>query len=250
VTPLVVDVARPRFWWRTDGARLREWDNLQISPDDADGYQRHDDRDDQRWDLVAATVSSVGAQLAAGAWTPLSYEGEPTNDGRVEVDLPTALTAIETDIVHSWFNDAEAVCTDPWDTDLGVQNGRHRLWGVLGHANDLLMPIRGTSLRYANSYAAQEYESRPGNRDRWHSNFTTCLHELYFTDWFDHDDPLNRRFVAALQESARAQWPDPTALGHDTPEPLVEPGSTTPPPPPTRLQRILARLRGAENQHR
>lgn len=250
MTSLIVEVARPRFWSRADGDRLRQWSDLQVSPDDADGYQRHDDRDDQRWDLVATTVSSVGARLAAGAWTPLSYEGEPTCDGRIEVDLPSALTATETDIVCSWFNDAEAVCTGPWDTDLGVQNGRQRLWGVLGHSRDLLMPVRGTSLRYANPYTASEYESRPGNTDRWQSTFTTCLDELYFTDWFDHDDPLNRRFVVALQESARGQWPDPTALSHDTPELLVEPGSTPQPPQPTRLQRIAAWLRGTENHHR
>ncbi|WP_419707972.1 hypothetical protein [Promicromonospora sp. NFX87] len=251
MTSLVVEVARPRFWWRADGDRLREWANLQVSPDDADGYQRHEDRDDQRWDLVATAVASVGAELAAGAWTPLFYEDEPTKDGRVEVDLPSPLSPTETHIVRSWFNDAEAVCTDPWDADLGVQNGRHRLWDALRHSSDLLLPIRGTSLRYANPYAASEYESRPGVTDRWQDSFTTyCLDELYFIDWFDHRDALNRRFVAALQEAARGQWPDPTALGHDTPEPLVEPGSTAQPPPPTRLQRIAAWLRGAENHHR
>lgn len=246
MTSLVVDVACPRFWWRTDGGRLRDWINLRTSPDETDGYQRHDDRDEQRWDLVAAVVASVGDQLAAGVWAPQFWEGESTKEGRVEVDASEDLTPTEVEIVRSWFRDWEVVCTDPWDAYLGVQNGRHRLWGVLCHGEDLLLPVRGTSLMYANPDDAGEYDSRPGITHRWHTNYTTCLEELYYTDWFDHSDTLNRRFVTALQESARGQWPDPSALGHDTPEPLVEPGAVpddgTACPPLTGLKRLAAWL--------
>lgn len=102
---------------------------------------------------------------------------------------------------------------------------------------------------YANAYAAGEYESLPGVTDRWHFTFAPCLDELYFTDWFDRDDPLNRRFIAALQESARGHWPDPTELGHDTPEPLVEPGgSPKPSSPPTRIQRLAQWLKISRSQ--
>lgn len=256
MTTLVVDVARPRFWWRADGGRLREWVNLQASPDDTDKYQRHDDRDEQHWDLIAATVASVGDQLAASAWTPQFWEGESTREGRVEVEPPGELTPTEVHIVRSWFRDGEAVCTDPWNAYLGVQNGRHRLWGALRHGEDLLMPVRSTSLMYANPDDAGEYDSRPGITHRWQDSYTTCLDELYYTDWFDHTDTLNRRFVAALQESARGQWPDPSALGHDTPEPLVDPAAVVAPnagmpwPPPTRLQRLAAWLLGTERRLR
>lgn len=248
MTSLVVEVARPRFWWRADGDRLGRWSNLQASPDETDGYQRHDDRDEQRWDLIADAVVAVGDALAAGAWTPLLWEGGATCAARIEVSSPPQMTDTEIHIVRSWFKDTQAVCSDPWNSYRGVQNGRHRLWGVLPHARTRPVPVRGTSLMFANPDDAGEYDARPGTTKRWQTVYAGCLDELYFTTWFDHYDPVNKRFVVALQESVRGQWPDPTALGHDVPEPLEAPSFPESPhlSKPSRIERLLDWMLGPE----
>lgn len=132
----LISVATPRFWWRTTAEQALRW--VPRDPDTEDGRQRHPDRDDQRWALIASTVTQVGDALAAGTWT---VDPEFEDRGFVELDrYPGELTRTEQHIVSAWFRSSEAVQFDPWFEPL--TNGRHRLWATMSHLG--LPPLRLT----------------------------------------------------------------------------------------------------------
>lgn len=190
-------VSAPMFWWRAPVARVRTW--VFEDPDAADGTRRWQDRDEQRWDLIAEAVSVVSDALGTRSWTPdeeLGFEGQ----GIVDVNL-TALASTEQEIVQSWFTIDEAVRFDPWFVPL--TNGRHRLWSTLQHFGDRLVPIAGDALGYADRANVEALG------EGWPRLFQANLDELASVSWFNRSDPVNQRFVASLEAAARGEIPPP-----------------------------------------
>lgn len=159
--------------------------------------ERWVDRAEQRWDAIARAVAAVGGHLAAGDWTTDDHAPEI---GVVELS-DTTLSATELHIVRSWFSDAEAVRVDPWWEP--IENGRHRLWSTLPLFGELLVPIQGGELHYANPETAAVIGSL------WSQAAGQNLVELDTISWFDADDPLNRTFRSALVKAASGVFPSP-----------------------------------------
>lgn len=114
--------------------------------------ERWDDRAEQRWNAIAQAVATVGEHLAAGEWTTDNHAPEV---GVVELnDATLSLSATEFHIVRTWFSDAdaEAVRVDPWWEP--IENGRHRLCSTLPLFGELLVPVQGGELHYANAETA------------------------------------------------------------------------------------------------
>lgn len=193
----LIPVATPRFWWRTTAEHVRQW--VPEDPDIEDGVQRHSDRDERRWNLIAAAVTQVGDALAAGSW---SVDPELDDHGLVALPgYPGDLTQTEQDIISAWFRSSEAVEFDPWFEPL--TNGRHRLWGTMSHFGAASIPIRGSALRHANSADAEVLG------DGWPGLYANDIEELAALDWFDTRDPLNASFRASLVTAASGAFPSP-----------------------------------------
>lgn len=189
-------ISEPNFWWRTDAARMRTF--VPLDPDVEDGHQRWDDRDEQRWDLIAEAVIQVSKALAAGEWEPDDEEDDGRNSCLIQIDAGE-LTGTETKIVRRWFGAAEPVRMDPWFEPL--QNGRHRLWATLDFFGSELVPIKGDALGYATPLNTQELG------ENWHRLFKMNVRDLDAVDWFDTTDPVNIRFADALRTAARGEHP-------------------------------------------
>ncbi|QIM17595.1 hypothetical protein G7066_00685 [Leucobacter coleopterorum] len=191
-----IPVATPRFWWRAPASQLRAWVSSDPDVDDG-GRSRWDDRDQQRWILIAEVVADVGDALANGGW-----ETDDENDlyGFVNIDRDSSsLTATELKIISSWFRHAEAVRVDPWFDSL--TNGRHRLWATLPHFAERQVPICSDALSYANPSDAEVLSAT------WPSLYVTDLEQLAALEWFDDTDPLNRAFVSSVRTAATGVFP-------------------------------------------
>ncbi|MFT3861147.1 hypothetical protein [Micropruina sp.] len=193
----LISVATPRFWWRATAKQVRGW--VPQDPDAEDGGQRHSDRDDQRWPLIAAVVARVGDALAEGEWT---VDPDLEDRGLVEVDgYPGGLTRTEQNIVSAWFRSSEAVRFDPWFEPL--TNGRHRIWATMPHFGAALIPILGDALGYANPVDAEVLG------EGWPSLYAANVEELDALEWFDTGDPLNASFKSSLVTAASGEFPSP-----------------------------------------
>jgi hypothetical protein len=193
-----IHVYTPRLWWRGAPAQIRLI--VRTDPDISDGHQRHTDRDCQRWDLIAQAVAQVSRALAAGDWKA----GVVT-----EIDVGTVqiaggdLTDMEKGIVQAWFTKVEPVCADPWSNE--VQAGRHRLWLTRDFFGDEQVPIVGRELGFANPAHAKEVG--PCMWALMAKSFASHVEDLKKLDWFDRDDPVNRRYIDALETAARGEFP-------------------------------------------
>lgn len=184
-------------------------------PDLDDGRVRWDDRDQHQWPTIAAAVAAVGDYLAAGAWTPHTYdEDEVPDHGTVTIPTPDRLTATEREIVEAWFSHGESVMVDPlWEP---LMNGRHRLWATMPHFNGALVPITSEALQYTDPRSIQALGE---GRHELYVDHATQLRECR---WFDTADPLNNRFLAAVEAAARGESParadvpvsEPVPSGH------------------------------------
>lgn len=190
-----VCVAEPNFWWRAPANRVRQLVSTDLGV--IDGRRRWDNRDLLDWSLIARAVTEVSESVAAGTWTP-----DPEGGSGCHVPINTDnLSAGELGIVRSWFSESEAVRVDPW---IGrVMNGRHRLWSTLDKFGTALVPIAGSELQHAN-----ELET-VGAVKTWVNIFNESLKEFNTLDWFDYEDPMNRRFVTAMDQAAKGQHPTP-----------------------------------------
>ncbi len=186
----------PAFWWRARSQDVRGWVNE--DPDRSDGRQRWPDRDEQRWPLIAAAVAAVGDQLAAGAWsigTEDECDDEPPRNGIVEIGPGTGLTKTEWRIIRF-----EMVKADPWHEWL--TNGRHRLWATLPHFADHWVPLASHVLPCANPDDC-------GSLPDWTSGYRANLKKLGQVGWFIATDPVNQRYLSALDTAARGEYPTP-----------------------------------------
>jgi hypothetical protein len=122
---------------------------IPVDPDVEDQRQRWDDRDHQRWDLVAQAVMQVSRALAAGEW---EWHEDESNHGLVRIDAEE-LTGTEKKIVRKWFSADEPVRMDPWFEPL--QNGRYRLRSTLDFFGSEPVPIKGDVVGYANPLDAE-----------------------------------------------------------------------------------------------
>lgn len=205
---MVIPVTTPRFWWRMPASEVQRW--VAVDPDVEDGRQRHGDRDEQRWDVIALVVAQVGDALASGAWVT---DEEFNDHGFVTVEgYPGDLTRTEQKIVAAWFRSSEAVQVDPWFDQL--TNGRHRLWTTARHFGERLVPICGDALGYAN--AADIEVLGP----KWAELYVANVEELDALDWFDGVDALNASFRGSLISAASGQIPSPV----DEFQPMSEDG--------------------------
>ncbi|ERI36452.1 hypothetical protein M707_16260 [Arthrobacter sp. AK-YN10] len=186
-------ISEPNFWWRADAAQIRKF--VPVDPDVDDGRQRWDDRDEQRWNLVARAVTQVSQALAAGGW---EQEEDQGSHGLVRIDVE-GLTTTEKKIVRKWFSSDEPVRMDPWFEPL--QNGRHRLWSTLDFFGSEPVPIKGDAVGYANPADAEALGAN------WQQFFVKNVEELGTVDWFDTADPVNIRFANALRTAAEVQFP-------------------------------------------
>ena len=216
---MLTPVAAPRLWWRTTEGNVRRW--VPVDPDVEDGHQRHADRDEQRWPLIASVVARVGDALAAGSW-----QVDPDVEGRGLVALdgyPGDLTRTERAIVSAWFSSAEAVQFDPWFEPL--TNGRHRLWATMPYFGAGLIPVRGDALGYVKPADAEVLG------EGWADVYAVDVEELDGLDWFDAADPLNAAFREALVTAAAGEFP-----------------STVDPPPPSPAPSGVALGRAGERR--
>lgn len=173
-----------------------------LDPDEEDGGLRHEDRDAQRWPLIASVVAKVGDALADSAWLADSeFEGY----GMVRIpEYPGELTKSEQDIVTSWFRESEAVRFDPWSGS--IVNGRHRLWATLSHFGHSSVPIVGDALVYAEPASIEVLG------EDWNELFSTNVEQLGFLEWFDKSDSLNWSFSQSLISAASGEIPSPIEL--------------------------------------
>lgn len=188
-----VRVVSPRLWWRATSADICR--TFLEDPDVEDGKRRHGDRDEQRWQLIAAIVARVGDALAAEGWI---IDSDDEGHGYVALDGLGELTETEWRIVGSWFAGGEPVRFDP---GADVFSGRHRLWGTLPHFGAALVPVFGITLSGATPADIEVYGPR------WPEIFAQQLEELHAVAWFDSADPLNVRYRAALAAAASGELP-------------------------------------------
>ena len=146
-------------------------------------------------------MSRVSRELAAENWTTTA-DFVPAQDvayGYVSVQLADLeLTARELDIVHAWFNAAEAVRADPW---FQIQGGRHRLWLTKAHFGTELIPVQASELLYATEPNIAELG------ENWSQPYTIQLEELDEVTWFDREDVLNQRFIRSMRTAAAGELP-------------------------------------------
>jgi hypothetical protein len=187
-------ISEPNFWWRADAEQIRKF--VPVDPDVEDGHQRWDDRDEQRWNLVAQAVIQVSRALAAGRWEP--DEEDDGAHGLVRIDAEE-LSSTEKKIVQRWFGGAEPVRMDPWFEPL--QNGRHRLWSTLNFFGSEPVPIKGDALGYATPADTEVLGQN------WQQLFEMNIQDLAAVGWFDTTDPVNIRFAEALKTAARGEHP-------------------------------------------
>ncbi|WP_314192007.1 hypothetical protein [uncultured Arthrobacter sp.] len=186
-------ISEPNFWWRADAAQIRKF--VPVDPDVDDGRQRWDDRDEQRWNLIARAVTQVSQALATGGW---EQEEDQGSHGLVRIDAG-GLTDTEKKIVRKWFSADESVRMDPWFEPL--QNGRHRLWSTLDFFGSEPVPIKGDALGYANPADTEVLGQN------WQQLFVMNVQDLAAVDWFDTTDPVNIRFANALRTAAGGHFP-------------------------------------------
>lgn len=190
-------VAEPNFWWRVSPANRHHV--VAVDPDLDDGHQRWPDRDEQRWDRIAKAVGEVSQALTDGAWVADTDEGW---EWRATVEIETKdLTQTEHRIVQEWFGRAQPVRMDPWFSPLS--NGRHRLWNAGPHFESTLIPVKGDSIGYANP------DDMAALGERGLREFARNVEALQQVSWFDHQDPVNLRFIAHLEAAARGEFPRP-----------------------------------------
>lgn len=195
MTDIAISISEPNFWWRADAGQVRKF--VPVDPDVDDGRQRWDDRDEQRWNLIAQAVIQVSQALASAEW---ESDDDDIDHGWVRIDAGD-LTKTEKKIVQKWFSAAEPVRMDPWFEPL--QNGRHRLWSTLDFFGSEPVPIKGDAIGYANPADAEVL----GND--WQHFFVKNVEELHAVTWFDTADPVNIRFADALKTAARREFPAP-----------------------------------------
>lgn len=136
----LISVDHPERWWTATRRQLVD----QTDPDVDDGAQRHADRDEIRWHLVAAILSQVSAKLDARDYRDSK---ELPHTANVDVDSPPdGYTPAETAIITSWFTREEFPRADAWQTVSG--NGRHRLYNVWLHRSDAPLPVRSHLLDF------------------------------------------------------------------------------------------------------
>ena len=142
-----------RFWF----ARVSEMPWF-VDPDEADGGQRHADRDTIRWGAVGEIIQELGGKLARQEF----HRQDDEDEGHFELvaDDRLELSEVERKIVTSWFSDAEAPQGDPWLDNL--VNGRHRLSGVWKTDPNATLPILSDHLMYEDSIDVMGEEFEQG----------------------------------------------------------------------------------------
>lgn len=195
-----ISVKNPTFWWRAAAADLSTHFVSQ-DPDVADGSPRYADRNLQRWDLVAAGVADVSAALAAHDWTPDPDVDQSIAPARAVVQIQDhSLSALEHNILQSWFAGFNTVSANPWWQP--IHAGRRRLWNTLPYLQDVLVPIHGEQLYYANE------EHRVLEPLDWAKGFQQNLNALHAVTWFTRRDPVNTRYVDAMTTAASNEIPE------------------------------------------
>lgn len=190
---LTVYVSTPNFWWRAPATHIRQW--VPSDPDVDDGRTRWEDSQEQRWSLIADIVAQVSQALAGDSWTA-------DDDGDAVITVPAPdLSETEERIVRSWFGAAMGVTIDPWWD--AIVDGRHRLWRVLPLIGGTPVPIRGSALGYANEADIEVLGPT------WHETFAEYPAQVKALGWFDQADPVNVRFLQALDSAARGEIPAP-----------------------------------------
>jgi hypothetical protein len=136
----LVEVSWPDRWWTATRTQLTQL----VDPDEEDGQQRYDDRDDVRWDVVGELLEQVSTRLDAG-----ECRASDVLTDTVEVDLVSpqgGVTLQELRILESWFTFGEYPRADGWDEVPGT--GRRRIFNVWKHRPGTRLPLRSLLLDY------------------------------------------------------------------------------------------------------
>ena len=136
MTMLLCD-RHPEVWWLATRDDVPD----RCNPDDADGRQRHSDRDRIRWARIAEVVQAHGQRLVNG-----QIVTDSDGDQVFELEIPEDFTTAEADIVSSWFNEATCPKRDPWPS-ARIEDGRHRLWGCWDASPNAVLPILSPTLQ-------------------------------------------------------------------------------------------------------
>lgn len=193
---LDVAVSMPAFWWRGRASGLQC--RVPVHPDKKDNLStpRHPDENEQRWGLIADAVAAVGDELAAGHWDVDTNHRQC--NGWVTIDVPERLSVPEWRILRSWFSASESVLSEPW---LKLWDGRHRLWNSLPHFNTQPIPVASAELRLSSP------SDDMAHRAEWPIGYREDLLHLAEVKWFERTDPMNARYIHALEQAAHGVHP-------------------------------------------
>lgn len=135
-----IDLTHPERWWLATRTLLTEL----VDPDIEDGAQRHDDRDELRWNTLGAILTEISVALQQK-----NYRRRGDDPHLVTIDVTPVeggLTLAEAEVLESWFTYDESPRGDAWNVT--VSNGRHRLFNVWAHHTNAALPIRSDLLDY------------------------------------------------------------------------------------------------------
>lgn len=193
-----VRINAPRLWWRISASEAHRFAFNDVELNEAtEKDPRYANHADTNWFRIARAVAFVGDALARGDWSPEDNPGFERYAADIEVDLSEFhLAPHELKHVRGWFNGGNHPNVDPMDPAL-IMTGRTPLFLAVPHFGNELIPLQSNDMTHLDR----------DNVKMFVPTAKSNLEQLESLTWFDRQDPVNKRYILALEEAASGYMP-------------------------------------------